>query len=213
MATPTLDDLSTTWSSRGRDGTVSEVSEQRRAVLDLLADGQPVSADQIAAVTDWPRHDVVAWLQQARHTGYEVDEQGRLVGAALTLRPTPHRFRVRGNDLYAWCGFDTLFLPILLQEPAHVRSTCPVTSQTLELDVAPDGTVTGPTPATMVVAIVGPDVTDCCGTTGPTSPVCTQMPLLADRAAGEQWLQEHPGVALVALDDAAGLARAYAFGC
>lgn len=70
-----------------------------------------------------------------------------------------------------------------------------------------------PTPATIVIAIVGPDVTNGCETTGPTSPMCTQMPLLADHVAGEQWRLDHPGVAMVALDDAVGLAREYASGC
>lgn len=210
MPTPTLQDLRAVWSTRGESRTVSEVSGPRRAVLGLLADGRPVTADQVATVTGWPVTEVVTWLEQARALGYEVDDHGRLVGAALTLRATSHRFQVRGNDLYAWCGFDTLFLPILLQEPAHVRSTCPVTGQAIDLDVAPDGTVTDARPTSTVVAVVGPEVTDCCETTGPTSPVCTQMPLLADRAAGEQWLVDHPGVALLDLDDASDLARGYA---
>lgn len=61
-----------------------------------------------------------------------------MVGAALTTRPTPHRFRVRGNDLYAWCALDAIFLPGLIDATAEVRSTCPETGQKIHLDVAPD---------------------------------------------------------------------------
>jgi alkylmercury lyase len=117
---------------------------------------------------------------------------------------------VRGNDLYAWCGFDTLFLPILLDEPAVVSSTCPVTGQTIELRIAADGTVTDVRPETVVVAIVGPAVLEDCATNGPDSAVCTQMPLLANPAAGQRWVANHPGVAIVDLTDATALARAYA---
>ena len=82
-----------------------------------MADGQPVAATHIAAVTGEPVTEVQASLARMASAGYELDDHQRLVGAALTLRPTAHRIRVRGNDRYAWCGCDTLFLPIRLDEP------------------------------------------------------------------------------------------------
>lgn len=153
---------------------------------------------------------VPRWLPELASAGYELDDQQRLVGAALTLRSTAHRIRVRGNDLYAWCGFGTLFLPILLDEPADVTSRCPVTGQLIELRIAADGTPTGAGPTTVRAAIVGPAVLEGCTATGPSSVVCTQMPLFADEAAGRQWVADHPGVAIVDLAAATAIARAYA---
>jgi hypothetical protein len=95
----------------------------------LLADARPVTAEAPAAATGEPLAQARAHIEAAAGLGYEV-EDGALVGAALTLRPTRHRFRLRGHDLYTWCGFDALFLPIMLGEQAEVASTCPITAPT-----------------------------------------------------------------------------------
>lgn len=135
------------------------------------------------------------------------------MGNALTLRPTEHRFRVRGNDLFTWCGFDALFLPIMLGERAAVASTCPVTGEPIRLRVEPDGTVSAAVPNSAAVGIVGEEVTSCCQVAGPGSAICAQMPLFASRQAGERWQVEHRGVGIVDLADAREIARAYAQGC
>jgi alkylmercury lyase len=161
----------------------------------------------VSAATGASLDQVAAAIAHARSMGVEV-EAGAIVGAALTLRPTNHRFRIRGHDLYTWCGFDALLLPILLSERAEVTSTCPVTGVDIRLTVEPDGTVSAATPAEVVVGIVGEDVTSCCTAAGPGSDICTQMPFSASRDAGERWLDTHPGVAVVDLDSAHEIARA-----
>jgi hypothetical protein len=47
--------------------------------------------------------------------GVEV-EHGAIVGATLTLRPTSTGFMSAAMTLCAWCGFDALFLLIMLGE-------------------------------------------------------------------------------------------------
>jgi alkylmercury lyase len=210
MTTPTFDQLRAVWTSQAATTRVGETDGRHRTALRLLVEGHPVAATDIATITGEPVAEVDAWLAGMATAGYEFDEHGRLVGAALTLRPTAHRIRVRGNDLYAWCGFDTLFLPILLDEPATVTSTCPATGQPIRLEIAADGAVTRASPATTVVAIVGPEVLATCGQTGPGSAVCDQMPLLATPDAGQEWVRGRRGIAIIDLQDAASLARAYA---
>lgn len=209
MTTPSLEELRSCWAARGREALVPLATRAARIVLGLLADGRPVSAEQIATGTDRSVEEVRGWLEQARDHGYEVDDRGRLVGAALTLQPTAYEFRVRGNDLHAWCGFDTLFLPMVLGESARVRSTCAITDRPVRFDIDADGTITDAVPDTIQVAIVGPAVTNC-GTTGPASPVCRQMPFLANPRAGLAWQTAHPGVAVVSLADAIEVARTHA---
>jgi alkylmercury lyase len=204
MTTPTIDDLRTTWSVR--PGFVND--NANRAVISLLAAGKPATPTALAAVTGISIGQATTYIDTARRAGVEV-EDGAIVGAALTLRPTLHRFRVRGNDLYTWCGFDALFLPIMLGERAEVGSTCPVSGTEIRLTVEADGTVSAAAPAGVVVGIVGHEVTSCCPVSGPESVVCTQMPLFASRHAGERWSVDHPGVAIVDLDDAREIARAY----
>jgi len=172
------------------------------------ADGKPVTAQALADATGRSPDEVADNFERARSAGAEF-EDGALAGSALSLRPTRHHFRVRGNDLYTWCGFDALFLPIILGEQAEVSSSCPVTQAEIRLTVEADGTVSAANPGTVVVGIVGNEVTSCCDVSGPDSAVCTQMPFYVSREAGERWLPEHPGVALADLGEAQDVARAY----
>ena len=206
MRTPSVGDLQLLWSSR--DYSTNAAS---RASISLLADGRPVAAGALAAATGMTAEDVRAFIETAQRCGAEI-EDGAIVGIALSLRPTRHRFRVRGHDLYTWCGFDAVFLPIMLGERAEVASTCPVTGAEIRLRVGPDGTVTEVVPAAAVVGIVGEEITSCCTVAGPESAICTQMPFFASREAGERWVAAHPGVAIVDLDQAREIARAYVLG-
>lgn len=208
MTTPSLDELRTTWAKR----PVMTNVPVSRAAIQLLAEGRPATTEALVVATGASHEQIGDLIEVARAQGYQV-EDGAVVGAALTLRPTQHRFQVRGRELYTWCGFDALFLPIMLEELATVTSTCPVTGTEIHLTVEPDGTVSAASPTATVVGIVGQDVTSCCTTTGPQSDVCTQMPFFASRTAGEQWQTGHPGVAIVDLDDAREIARAYVAAC
>jgi alkylmercury lyase len=181
------------------------------AALDRLADGRPATPAALAAATGRGLDEVRAYVEHARRTGAEV-EDGAIVGNALTLRPTGHRFRVRGNDLYTWCGFDALFLPIMLGERAEVASTCPVTGEAIRVTVEPDGTVSAAAPASAAVGIVGQEITASCHAAGPGSEICSQMPLFASRENGIRWQAAHPGVRIVDLNEAREIARAYAAG-
>ena len=202
-STPTLKELRDFW---GRQDLVANAA--RRNGINLLANGRPVTPEAFSAVMGIAIEEARSYIDIARSVGVEV-EDGAVVGAVLTLRPTPYRFRVRGNDLYTWCGFDALFLPIMLGEPAQVASTCPVTRTPIRLTVQADGTVSDAIPGTVVVGIVGEQITASCSVVGPDSAICSQMPFFASREAGERWLADHPGVAIVDLDDARRIARAY----
>jgi alkylmercury lyase len=210
MSGPTTQQLHATWTRRAID--TFRGGELSMATTDRLANGRPATAAGLAAATGRSLEQVRAYIVNAGRAGAEVAD-GTIVGNALTLYPTEHRFRVRGHDLFTWCGFDALFLPIMLGERAEVASTCPVTGEPIRLRVEPDGTVCAAIPDTVVVGIVGEEVTSCCRVAGPGSPICTQMPLFASRAAGERWQADHPGVGIVDLDDAREIARAYAQGC
>ncbi len=210
MTAPDIDELRTAWAGWASTRRVGAGDACHRAALRLLADGRPVEPGRIADAAGRTIEEVEAWLERMHATGYQLDDAGRLVGAALSLQPTGHRFRVRGHDLYAWCGFDTLFLPILLGEPAHVASTCPATGHPIRLEVAADGTVTHAQPDTTVVAVVGPGVLATCGRVGPGTAICDQMPLLADPDAARTWVEGRAGVAVIDLDAATELARSYA---
>ena len=84
--------------------------------------GRPVSLVALDAALGWPAQRVATVLEQA--PGTEYDEQGNILGLALTLRETPHVFEVEGRRLYTWCALDTLMFPVLIGKTARVASRC-----------------------------------------------------------------------------------------
>jgi alkylmercury lyase len=123
------------------------------ALIRLLAHCEPVSVARLAAAGGWSEPEVRAGL--ARQPSIEWDEQGRLAGFGLTLRPPPHRFDFDGRTVYAWCASDTLSFPLFLGTPAVITSTCPVTGQPIRVEVTPRA-VAHVEPASAVFSAVRP---------------------------------------------------------
>jgi len=146
--------------------------------------------------------DVAAAL--ARWPNVRRDEDGRVVAfGGLSLPPTAHRVDVDGRSLHAWCAWDTLFLPGLLDQAAGVRSHCPVTAVEVRLTVAPDG-VRASDPDSLRVSFPRPGVTSSADI---TSSFCCHVHFLAGPDAVERWLADHSGAVALTLDDAFELGR------
>ena len=113
-----------------------------------------MTLDRLAAAASWTVEDVHAALHQ--HPGVDWDEQGRLVGFGLTLCPTAHRYTFDGGTVYGFCASDALGFPVILRRAGVVESTCPLTRQTIRVEVTPERVV-AVDPATAVVSLVRPD--------------------------------------------------------
>ncbi len=182
-----------------RNDTLNAARWLFRPLLELLANGKPVTLEDLAAATDRSIDDVRAAV--AAQSDTELDDHGRIVGNGITLRPTPHRFVVDGTQLYTWCALDTLIFPALLGRRAEIESPSHGSGQPVRLTVDPDG-VTEVDPPTAVVSIVTPE-------TGSSirSAFCNEVHFFAtaDEAAG--WLEQHPGASVVPVADAYQLGR------
>jgi alkylmercury lyase len=153
-------------------------------IVRLLADGQPLALDQLAAAAGWSAQDVEAAL--CEQPGTDWDDQGRLVGFGLTLRPTPHRFTFDGRTVFAFCASDALEFSAILGRLGVVESTCPVTGQQIRVGVTPER-VTWVEPARAVVSLVRPDqVADV------RAEVCALGSFFASNEAAADWLAAHP---------------------
>lgn len=169
----------------------------------LLGEGQPVAPAEVAAATELSESEIETRLE--KWPGVYRDEQGRVVGFwGLTVREMPpHEIFLDGRKLWAWCAWDTLFLPRRLMASLVVHSVCPVTNQPISLRVSPDG-VESVEPDEVVVSFLQPsrpfdaDV---------ISSFCHYVHFFANREAGEKWASEHPGTFLISLDDAFELGR------
>ena len=125
----------------------------------------PILAGTFAEAVKLPAERADEIFRGLAATGVEFDADGNLVGAALSVKPTPHRFRVKGRDLYAWCALDALFLPGLLDASAEVESRCPTTGEKIRLTASPHG-VGECTPPEAVLTVVVPGVSRPAGETG-----------------------------------------------
>lgn len=165
----------------------------------LLVDGEPATVEQLAAAAGRTHEEVRRGLAAVPDTEY--DDLGRIIGQGLTLRPTPHRFTVAGEELYTWCALDTLIFPALLDRPARVESVSPVSGEPIRVTVDPAEGVTSVEPATAVVSLVNPEQI-----TSIRSSFCNQVHYFTSAEDAAGWLAEHPGA------EVAPVAEAYRIG-
>jgi alkylmercury lyase len=168
--------------------------------LRLLSEGEPVPLEQLAAAAGWSVEDVEAAL--GAQTSTERDDQGRLVGLALTLRPTTHRFTVEGRALFAWCASDTLMLPVVLGRLALVESTCPQTGQRIRIELTPDRVERVDPPDAVMSAVRPPgQLADV------RSATCAHGHFFSSLAATAAWTDAHPDGHIYPVEEAFRLDR------
>lgn len=172
-----------------------------RPLLALLAEGEPVTVEELADATGRSSGEVRETL--ADISDVETDQQGRVVGYGLTLKPTPHRFEIGGRQLYTWCALDTLVFPAILARSARIESPCPSTGTPVRVEVGPDG-VTSVKPDTAVVSLVLPSPGRQAGI---RAAFCNQVHFFASPQAAEGWLEEHPGMTVLPVIEAQRLGQ------
>lgn len=168
-------------------------------LLRLLARGEPVSPIEIAEGAGVSEAEVHTRL--AASPDAELDDDGNLVGMGLTLRPTPHRFRLDGGDLYTWCALDTLMYPSLLETSAVVESPCRGTGDPVRVEVGPEG-VRSVDPTDAVVSIVVPEE---CRSVRAT--FCDQVHFFRSAEAANDWLRARPNAIVLSVREAFQLGR------
>ncbi|HET7853014.1 MAG TPA: organomercurial lyase [Candidatus Methylomirabilis sp.] len=176
-----------------------DVAGQRMAVTlyRLLSEGEPVSVRRLAAMLNLPdeavRNALEAWP-------IFFDDRNAVIGfGGLTVvEMPPHRFIVDGRSLYAWCAWDSLFIPAVLGKVARVESICPVTGASISLVVGPTG-VREVRPNTAVVSFLTPERTF---DRNVIVNFCHFVHFFRDAEAAAQWIGQHPGTFLLSVDDA-----------
>ncbi|MDP8927035.1 MAG: organomercurial lyase MerB [Actinomycetota bacterium] len=171
-----------------------------RPLLRLLADGQPVTAAQVAAATSRPVDEVAAALR--RLPSAELDDRGRLVGMGLTLRPTPHRFVVDGRTLFTWCALDALAFPPVLGKPVGIASPCPATGRRIRIDLTATGVQSVDPPEAVVSVAAIPDRLDDVRETH-----CLHGHFFSSAQAASAWHGEHPDGHVLSVSEAFDLGR------
>lgn len=195
MQTPNLSGITITLMERLRESLCPDKTGLFHQLLRLLAEGKPVSVGQIAAKLHLSHGATAAALGKLRNI--EFDQDGNIVGAGITLNPTPHRFQVNGRMLFTWCAMDTLIFPPILNQTARVVSTCPATGVTIRLTVTPGG-VEDLDLASAAVSL--PKLSEAGCDVRPD--FCNHSHFFSSADAASAWLSEHPGATLLSIEDA-----------
>ncbi|MGI8616065.1 MAG: organomercurial lyase [Actinomycetota bacterium] len=195
-----LDSLSTAVAS-----AVPDLDERvALAVYRRLAEGSPAPVADVAERAGAPSERVEQLLTS--WPGVFFDGQERVIGfwglTITRLSPT-HRLEVDGRELFAWCAWDTLFLPGILDATARVESACATTGETISLLVSPEGVLETSHPETVVSFLTPERGFDA----DVIQSFCHFVHFFASHAAGEAWTAEHPGTFLLSLEDAFELGR------
>jgi alkylmercury lyase len=167
-------------------------------LLRLLAAGEPVAVTDLASEAGRSEEAIRMALAATPETEY--DDEGRIVGQGLTLRPTRHRFTVDGEELYTWCALDTLIFPVVIDRAATIESTSPTSGGTVRVTATPTG-VTAVEPSTAVVSLVNPE-----DLTSIRSSFCNQVHYFTSAEDAQPWLEAHPGGEVLPVADAYRLA-------
>ncbi len=114
-----------------------------------------------------------------------------------------HLYTSNGRTNYAWCAWDTLFLPGILGSEAEIQSTCPESGEIIRLDVSPDG-VLNVEPQSAVMSILEPtdDVTE-----DVVSKFCHFVYFFPSMEIGARWIEKNPGTRLISIEDAFELGK------
>lgn len=172
-------------------------------LMRLLAGGMPVADAELADHVGRPLAEVREILDGL--PSLERDETGAITGFGITLRPTPHRFTIDGEEavLYAFCAMDTLLFPSVLGRTVYVESICPATGATISVTATPKG-VTSVDPAGAVVSQLTPD-----DVSRVRADVCSVGHFFASAEAARPWTQAHPDGFTVPIADSADILDAF----
>jgi len=172
------------------------------ALFRLLAEGAPVDPDRLAVRSALPGSEVHELLE--RWHGVHYDKAGRIVAfQGLSVVEAPHRLRVDGRELYAWCAWDTLFLPGLIGHPADIESSCPATGATVTLHVGPGGP-SAVSPPDAALSFIRPGASFGQDT---IASFCRFVHFFASPEAARQWTRRHPGTFDISIEQGFEIGR------
>lgn len=181
--------------------------EQRLSleIYHLLAEGQPVPLSKLAERVSVGVEVVKQVLD--RWPGVFFDAEKQVVGywglALSSAYSGPHRFTINGRTFFAWCAWDTLFLPHLLGQVAEIESASPG-GGTIRLTVTPEN-LHGADPAGSEMSFLLPNVG--CVQKNIVTTFCRFIHFFVSREAGNRWTRQHPGTFMLSLDEALWLAH------
>lgn len=187
-----------------RPTRTEEEQEFALVLYRLLANGEPVRREVLAAALDHPTRSIVATLATWPSL-IEYNDHRAIVGfGGLSVLPTKHRLLVAERTLYTWCAWDSLFIPEILGVTARVESTSPGSDTPVTVTVGPNGVVDAH-PETIVVSFPMPVLHDL--KRDVRGMFCRFVHLFPTMEEGSEWAAQHDGIVLVSIQQAVEMGR------
>jgi alkylmercury lyase len=179
----------------------------------LLAKGEPVETARLAGAVGRPEADIAEALDAAPFGRLTYrDDRGRVVGfgglAVGDLAASPHRLKLDGRELYAWCAGDALFLPVVLDREVPIESQCPTSGERISLVVSPEG-FRDLEPSGAVMSFLAPDELAARAEAGGDviRNFCHFVHFFASKEAAQTWIEGHPGTTQISIADGFEIGR------
>jgi alkylmercury lyase len=162
-----------------------------------LSSGEPLSFDKIGELSSIDGVTIRKVVKEWPSVYF--DDHERIIGFwGLTINPiSDHILTVGGIDLYAWCAWDTLFIPELLGRPANIRSKCRTTGSEIKL-VVDENEIKNISPRSVVLSFIECEKID----DNLISSFCHYIHFFADTASAEKYISEAKDTFILSLSDA-----------
>jgi Alkylmercury lyase len=177
----------------------------RTAILRHALHAQPVTPESLAVAARLTQEDVKAAFVALHETGTIYLRDGAVIAAyPFSLVPTQHRVTIAGVTAHANCAVDALAVPSMVDEPAHVSSTCGHCGAPVTVIMRSDRILASQPAAPVVFHL---DM-DCCAPGPAVLTRCPHIQFFCDRDHAGQWQEAHPEHRGTVLDTAEAAAFA-----
>lgn len=181
---------------KSQSGVAEATALLHPPILRSLAEGRPISTDELAKTVNRPTEDVERMMPLL--PDLERDRDGAITGFGLSLNPTVHKVHLHEykQTLYAWCVPDALILPSLIQQRATILSPAQDTGEEVTIELTPEK-VTRVQPQSAVVSwwVPGMDANDLRAT------ACVNQNLFSSEGGAVAWAAEHEGADIMSVPD------------
>lgn len=191
---------------RQRLRTLSDGERQMyRWILRSFGAGAPPGADALADAASQFELEVEPALERLAYADlvhHDPATGAILVAYPFSGRPSAHRVRLDGREVYAMCAIDALGIAPMLDEWIEVLSCDPFTGEEIRVQLEPDGQGSWQPRQAVVV----------CGTAGggeACTGCCPVLNFFVGTASAEGWLTARPDVrgTVISMEDAIAAGR------
>jgi alkylmercury lyase len=180
--------------------------EQQHTAVTLyreLARGTRLTTERVASALGVPQEKADEALAREPLRAFVYADKGVIVGfGGLAVAPMHHEFHVRGQTLWTWCAWDSLFIPTVLGDTADVSSPDPESRELVRVTVSPIG-IEWVEPIDAVVSFPLPGDGDFAQSAeNVMGAFCHSVFFFTSRESGERWRSTHERTVLYSLDDA-----------